>query len=304
MHHGLQLLAFRVAVPPSLHPALVPPHIDGFLVQTDFRVSRFSVVGAAREQRSPDVAQQSRAELELTLALRGRAQVLVGAQRAVIETGMMAWILPRKPHLILDASEDFLAWVVVFRRRLVRRVCTTAASRPLRARSGHGVLQRRIGRPEVEALAALYADVPVGAGRDVFNAGLAYALTRSWLAYQRAPQEADAAAVHPSVSRAAWLLRDGDTALSNDDLAARVGLSPQRLSRLFKQQMGTNLVDFRNRQRIDRVLAALGRPGDDKLTTLALDAGFGSYSQFHRAFRQRIGCAPAEYLRRQRLVGR
>jgi AraC-like DNA-binding protein len=29
----------------------------------------------------------------------------------------------------------------------------------------------------------------------------------------------------------------------------------------------------------------------------ALDAGFGSYPQFHRVFRAETGCAPAEYFR-------
>ena len=37
-----------------------------------------------------------------------------------------------------------------------------------------------------------------------------------------------------------------------------------------------------------------------KMTSAALDAGFGSYPQFHRVFRERMGCAPAEHARRLR----
>ncbi|MDD9947354.1 MAG: AraC family transcriptional regulator [Myxococcales bacterium] len=287
---------------PSPHSALIPPHIDGFIVQTDLRLSRFSVMGeatgAAGDGRIPERAEHSRAELELSLTLRGRASGLLGTQRAELRPQSMLWVLPRQPHLIVDASPDFLAWVLVFRRRLVRRVCTSPAGHPLTARGDRGAMLRRLPRAEVDALGALYAGVPVGAGRDVFNAGLGYVLSRSWLAFERAPQEPDPGAVHPCVRAAAWLLRDGQAGLSNEELASRVGLSAQRLSRLFKAQMGTNLADFRNRQRIAHVVAHMHR-GDANLTALALDAGYGSYSQFHRVFKRFMGCAPAAYARKR-----
>jgi AraC-like DNA-binding protein len=36
------------------------------------------------------------------------------------------------------------------------------------------------------------------------------------------------------------------------------------------------------------------------LLEAALSAGFGSYPQFHRVFRQVTGCSPAEYRERDR----
>jgi transcriptional regulator GlxA family with amidase domain len=80
-------------------------------------------------------------------------------------------------------------------------------------------------------------------------------------------------------------------------LAHRSGLSASRLSRLFKEQTGFALVDFRNRQRISRFLEIYGTGQRQTMLNAAMDAGFGSYPQFHRVFRQVMGSSPAEYRR-------
>jgi AraC-like DNA-binding protein len=109
--------------------------------------------------------------------------------------------------------------------------------------------------------------------------------------------------VHPAIERTARLLLSDENNYSLPQLARRAGLSPSRLSRLFKQQTGLSIVEFRNRQRMQRFLTRyeLERDSGRRSTLLnaALDAGFGSYPQFHRVFRQVAGCSPAEYQRRQ-----
>jgi AraC-like DNA-binding protein len=163
-------------------------------------------------------------------------------------------------------------------------------------------LLRGLSHAETRELAALYASIPAGAGRDVFNAGLGYALVRSWLAYQEATSAPLPREVHPAVQRAAWLLRATTEALDNRELAARCRLSHQRLSRLFKQQMGVPLAEFRNRQRLSHFLHLLDTGAGEKLLASALTAGFGSYAQFYRVFKRMVGSSPAEYLRdRKRL---
>jgi len=105
--------------------------------------------------------------------------------------------------------------------------------------------------------------------------------------------------VHPAVEKAAQLLRHETTTLTAVELASRCGLSYSRLGALFKKQTGIALVDFRNRQRLDRFLALDGAGHDRKMLEAALAAGFGSYPQFHRVFKRWMGCSPQGYRQQQ-----
>jgi AraC-like DNA-binding protein len=82
------------------------------------------------------------------------------------------------------------------------------------------------------------------------------------------------------------------------DIAADLGVSLGRLARVFKAEMGMSLVEYRNRLRLDRFTTLL-EGGRRSLLDAALEAGFGSYSQFHRVFRALRRATPREYLRRR-----
>ena len=86
-----------------------------------------------------------------------------------------------------------------------------------------------------------------------------------------------------------------DPTLDRHVLARRFAVSPSKLSQAFTQQMGISLVEYRNRLRLERFLALVERGGGNLLQA-ALDAGFGSYAQFHRVFRAMLGATPKEYL--------
>jgi AraC-like DNA-binding protein len=280
-----------------LHPTLVPQHIDGFAIRSDARLSRFSAVGTTE---GGGRAEHRRAELELNLPVGGHADYLIGDRHVRLEAGQLLWLLPDQNRLVIDASADFQTWVLVFRPRLVRRVLTAPAPHPLTRRGTTGLLLSRLPAPEARALTALYKAVPVGAGRDVFNAGLAYCLARSWVAFERATPAQLPVELHPAVKRAAHLLCESVEDLSNRALAARTNLSAQRLSRLFKSQTGIALSEFRNRQRLDRFLRLIDETDRPNLMELALEAGFGSYVQCHRVFRSALRENPAAYARRRK----
>ena len=80
-------------------------------------------------------------------------------------------------------------------------------------------------------------------------------------------------------------------------MRTRAGLSGPRLSRLFKEQTGFALAEFRNRSRVQRFLEIYGTGQRHTMLSAALDAGFGSYAQFHRVFRRIAGESPGEYRR-------
>ena len=99
--------------------------------------------------------------------------------------------------------------------------------------------------------------------------------------------------VHPTVVGTLRLLAK-DPSLVGKELASELGLS--RLARVFKEQMGMSLVEYRNRLRLERFDVLLDEGGDNLLEA-ALAAGFGSYSQFHRVFRAMRGVTPKRYIR-------
>ncbi len=239
------------------------------------------------------------AEVELNLVTAGHAAYLLGDRRYDLTRDTLVWLFPGQDHILLDESEEYSMWIGVFTPALLARVCITPPAAALRASDPPGQWRRRLA-PEASArLRGLFGEV-CGTWEDMarYNAGLGYALLSAWAAYHEAAEAAAGPDVHPAVERAARLLRDEADQTTVEQIAARVGLSASRLSRLFHQQTGITLVDFRNRQRLQRFLRGYGRGRAVSVLDAALDAGFGSYPQFHRVFKQQMGCSPAEHRRR------
>jgi AraC-like DNA-binding protein len=99
---------------------------------------------------------------------------------------------------------------------------------------------------------------------------------------------------HPLVRRVTQLLAE-DARLSGETLAQRLHMSADQVARTFKREAGTSLVEYRNEVRLARFLDRADVFGHN-LVAAALDAGFGSYAQFHRVFRARFGRSPRDYL--------
>jgi AraC-like DNA-binding protein len=89
--------------------------------------------------------------------------------------------------------------------------------------------------------------------------------------------------------------RLGDRDLSATAIAARHGIKPRYVQRLF-ESAGTTLTDYVLTQRLAFARRLLSDPlrAGVKIATIALDAGFGDLSYFNRTFRRRFGVAPSE----------
>ncbi len=55
------------------------------------------------------------------------------------------------------------------------------------------------------------------------------------------------------------------------------------------------MVDFRNRIRLGRFFNLYGTGQRHTMLHAALEAGFGSYPQFHRVFKRELGCSPRSH---------
>jgi AraC-like DNA-binding protein len=106
--------------------------------------------------------------------------------------------------------------------------------------------------------------------------------------------------------RSAWLVRvlrelEENPGVTGEHLAHQLSISPGHLGRSFKTEMGLSLVDYRNQRLLDRFLSAVQR-GDGSLLAAALEAGFGSYTQFHRVYKRAFGESPRTHLSARQLT--
>lgn len=123
--------------------------------------------------------------------------------------------------------------------------------------------------------------------------------TRLWRAFLSlevtAPKQS--LPLHPAVLQAKLVCeRLADGKLDVSRLASESGLSASRLAHLFAEQLGITPLQYRNFARVQYFIRSYD--GDERnLLRAALRAGFGSYAQFHRIFRQVCGVPPAVHFK-------
>ena len=80
------------------------------------------------------------------------------------------------------------------------------------------------------------------------------------------------------------------------EIARACGLSDTYLSRLFKEQVGMPLNQYRNSIRLRAFMEACNRPNKSTILECVYAAGIGSYAQFYKVFKRHYGKGPREFL--------
>jgi AraC-like DNA-binding protein len=235
------------------------------------------------------------AELEVNLVVRGTASYLLGDRRYALTPGTLTWLFPRQDHVLVEESSDHELWWAVFRPALVARIATTREARPLLEADPVGRFSRRLDSSRVRRLGAVFHEVHDAETVDdvLVNAGLAYLLSFAWRAFLDSDDDVEGVDLHPAVETVARILRADPDAGDLGTLARTAHLSSSHLSRIFKEQTGVSISRFRNQQRLQRFLRLYGRGRRTTALAAALEAGFGSYAQFYRVFRQQAGRSPS-----------
>lgn len=218
-------------------------------------------------------------EPELNLVAAGTAVFAVGGERIVAERGALLWWLPGVDHELLEASQDLDLFVVGLTPALSERVLGGGA------RSAYwGPRVARLGAGETKAC----VDRCVGL---LGIADAPSAETRIGDLWRDAHASRLRSVMHPLTKRALRLLFEGCD-VRRDDVTSRLH-SPEALSRNFRTNVGVTFSAYRARWRVLRFIHGVDQ--GDTLLGAALSAGFGSYSQCHRSFRQILGCTPRDF---------
>lgn len=84
--------------------------------------------------------------------------------------------------------------------------------------------------------------------------------------------------------------------LKLEDVARHAGISVTRAVHLFKAETGCSIIAYAQQIRLALALQRM-RSSQQSLEQIAEETGFGSYSYFHRIFKEKYGVAPGSYRR-------
>jgi AraC-like DNA-binding protein len=225
-------------------------------------------------------------QLELLLVKRGWTLERTGNRLERVHARQMIWHLPGIPHLQVEASPDLDLRVVHFEPHLVenlRDLFLLAAGRPVvepSTRDFDRLLDRcdatsdQSGPELIDRTSELTAAL-----------ALAVEVTRS---------EHDDRRQNSLVELACGLLLT-EPSLDRDGVCRKLDVSGGYLSRRFPSELGASFQDQRSRLRLTRFVTEATHTRTSWLDA-ALEAGFGSYSQFHRVFCRAAGSPPQKYL--------
>ncbi len=257
---------------------------DGYLFQTSAEERR------GKSHPRPHMHE----ELEFNLVVSGHASYALPGGRYELGRGSLIWVFPEQSHHLVDFSDKFRMWVLVFNRDCVARRCVGDAEL-LSEGNPKGNFCRTLldgDSRELQGLFARLKELETGSP-NAFNAGLDFALALAWRAFGKASEIAASSELHPAVEKALDILNEGsDGTLKIGDLAKSCGLSASRLSRLFNRQLGVSIPQFRNQIRMRSFHKLMEAPHPPSATEAAIKAGFGSYVQFHRVFKSLSGGTP------------
>ena len=248
-------------------------------------------------------------ELELNVLVAGEAHYWFPHRELRVVAPAALWIPPFVEHELLDVSQDLSMWVHSFRAPGGEDEAGEPSSMvselqsPLRAalrELSDGPMVTGIAPVALARVCARSREGLLRPGLPQFNDILSQIFALAWSARDAPAAHGEPAECHPAARRAACWLREPEAFGSMAALARSTHLSRERLSRVFAQCFGVGLVQYRNHHRVQRFIRAYGHGLDANMLRAALDVGFGSYVQFHRAFKQVVGDPPARHLERVR----
>ncbi|MBB6673731.1 response regulator [Cohnella nanjingensis] len=98
-----------------------------------------------------------------------------------------------------------------------------------------------------------------------------------------------------------YIIEHSHEDISLDAIGKRVGLSPFYISKMFKEQLGVNYIDFLTECRIDRAKKLMGDP-ERSMKEITFEVGYHDPNYFSKVFKKLCDVSPTEY--RKTLLGK
>ncbi len=246
----------------------------------------FPLPGAARAHVWHHVPETRRprhfhTEPELNLIAAGSGVFGVGDSTISVAAGDLLWWSPGQDHVLLDASPELDLHVIGLTPELSARVLGRD-NLPAHA----GATRIRLEPAALLKLRSLCA-APLGTDPGAIERHIGGLWREAHHLRLRAVDK------HALTARAIVSLLERPE-LRRDDVALAARGHPSDVSRHFHKDVGLTLTEYRTRLRLLRFINIADTRGTNLLSA-AFDAGFGSYSQCHRAFQETLGCNPRQF---------
>lgn len=214
------------------------------------------------------------------MIVRGSGTFGVGDQQLRVTEGDLVVFPAGQDHVLLESSPDFYLYAVGLEPRFSTEVLGADPLLPV-----HLTLRRA----ELQALVTRAASLVDR--RDTEQLGAELWEHVHWLSRQAPARGAKGAHV---LTRRTLQALSAAPELDLGAIAKTLRAHPAEVSRHFHRDLGLTLVSYRTRRRLLCLIELVSRESEP-LTSAASKAGFGSYSQCHRAFRAQLGCGPNQF---------
>ena len=259
-------------------------------------------LNGARNRRTRAMVKHSNDDIGLLVNLSGRHMIMRDDDEMVLEEGEAALTSCADPGGFTHWPTGEVLTLRFPRARLAPRVTGALDDGPRRIASHTPALRLLTGylakacktadaglHPLVATHVYDLVAVMIGAARDT--------------AHSAQDRGLRAARLHAIKQHIAENLDQPD--LSVMTLARRHGCTPRFVQRLFETE-GTTFTEYVLKQHLARAMRLLTDPRrvHDKISTIALDAGFADLSYFNRTFRRHYGAVPSDIREQARKVRR
>jgi AraC-like DNA-binding protein/quercetin dioxygenase-like cupin family protein len=220
-------------------------------------------------------------EPEINLVVRGAATFGVGDRLLRVSQGELVTFPAGQDHFLLEPSADLYFFAIGLKPNYSAQVLKGESTLPQHV---------KLDPTELRAITAQASQIVDRPRSEQVGAELWERI--HWVS-RRNRGGTGGYTAHVLTRRALQLMR-GAPELGLEALAAELRAHPTEVSRHFHRDMGMTLVRYRMRHRLIRLIELVDA-GQRQLTAAANGAGFGSYSQCHRAFQSELGCAPRQF---------
>ena len=240
-------------------------------------------------------------EIELTFLSSGQARMQVGNHVTTCKAGDLVVLGPDLPHDFnpADPSIECDFFVVQFRQDVLTPFPELSAISTFLERAVGGLLLQDTPR-EVAALFTAIHSAPnlrrLAMLLEIL-ASLSEIDEARWQPLSRlavVSQVTDGRNHYRLQTVVECILENFHRRISLDEIAHLVHMAPPSFSRWFHRTIDMTFTDYVNRVRVEECCRQL-RYTDKRITVIAKDCGFESFSSFNRQFRRLKGCTPSQW---------